>query len=171
MPSNLCANFVHSRVRPFLAPFPDYLRIHHSVKLFIFTLISSRSSSLIAVATRRANQEPTDKLGIPENRCCANFERSTSISPEPILAREDFSPGLAMGMFSAGFPTGERGTCLASPSEPASLIPCGRAFQPLQEAPLLISNLSESITASSHLQARVPIPPNHSENRLPKATC
>jgi len=39
---------------------------------------------------------------------------------KPISACEDFSSGLAMVMFSAGFPTGVRGTCLASPYEPAS---------------------------------------------------
>jgi len=37
--------------------------------------------------------------------------------------------GLAMGLFSAGFPTGVRGTCLASPNEPASLLPFGLATQ------------------------------------------
>ena len=55
------------------------------------------------------------------------------IRAEPILAREarDESPtsGLAMGLFSAGFPTGVRGTCLASPNEPASLLPFGLATQ------------------------------------------
>jgi hypothetical protein len=109
-------NVIRFRVRPFLAPFPDYLNIHLSVKLFVFTLISSRSSSLIAVATRRASQRATDESGILENRCCANFERSTSLNQngaKPILARkahdESRSLGLAMVMFSAGFPTGVEG--------------------------------------------------------------
>lgn len=68
------------------------------------------------------------------------FSKSDQLSLEPISARKDFSLGLAMVMFSAGFPTGVRGTCLASPNEPASHLPVGQALKPLPEAPLLLNN-------------------------------
>jgi hypothetical protein len=126
-----------------VSAFPSLPFVHRSVNRFVFTrlrltLCSSRTSPWIAVETRKARrlrEYMRDRwIGFREIATAQKFERSTSISPEPILARKDFSLGLAMGLFSAGFPTAGRGaTCLASPNEPAFQFPLGRAFKPLEK--------------------------------------
>jgi hypothetical protein len=77
-PRTCAQTVVRFRVQPFLAPFPDYLKFCLLVNSFVFTLISSRTSSLITVETRRANSRIDGQSRVLKNRCCANFERSTS---------------------------------------------------------------------------------------------
>jgi hypothetical protein len=119
------------------------------------------------------------RTGILENRCCANFERSTSPTieggPSQFWLTKTCVSGSCNGMFSAGFPTGERGTCLASPNEPASLYPLRNRLPNHDQATLrsstALKQLFESIISHSLLQARVRSLLDHSEYRLPCAAC
>ena len=53
------------------------------------------------------------RIGSLGNRCCALISKSDQHSPEPILAREDSSSGLAMACSLEDSLQGLRGSCLA----------------------------------------------------------
>ena len=126
---NVFRVYLRLPVRSFLAPFPVYPNVRLSVNPFVFTLISSRSSSLIAVATRKSKtiRRPTNRC--LENRCCANFERSTSIRPSQFwLARPRriVFLGSCNGDVLCGIPYRGRGA-LASP-HPTNRLLCSRQY-------------------------------------------
>jgi hypothetical protein len=128
-PRTCAQTVVRFRVQPFLAPFPDYLKFCLLVNSFVFTLISSRTSSLITVETRRANSRIDGQSRVLKNRCCANFERSTSAEskngPSQFwLARRTTNRGPWVLQWDCSLRDslqGIRGTCLTCPNEPASL--------------------------------------------------
>jgi len=83
--SNLCADFYSdslSRHRfVVVSAFPSLPFLYLSVNSFVFTLLSSRSSSLIAVATRKVKSQRTDKAGFREIATAQNLKDQPAFRP------------------------------------------------------------------------------------------
>jgi hypothetical protein len=108
------------------APFPVYRVFVFLSTLKFWFFFSSRSSSLIAVATRRTQPEVADKYRSALGGYCAKFERSTSkCSSQFWLANSTKNRGARVLQWDCSLRDslqGIRGTCLTCPNEPASCL-------------------------------------------------
>ena len=158
--SNLCADFYSDSLSchrfVVVSAFPSLPFLHLHVNSFVFTLLSSRSSSLIAVATRRVKSQRTDEVGFCEIATAQNLKDQPAFRPSQYWLAEITLRVLQWDVL-CGIPYRGRGA-LASPHPTNRLLSSLSGQLPnLTWAAFRSSTahkqLFESITARSQMQA------------------